>query len=142
MLPYYNVFDWIDFQLSADGTAITLAGQVVRPTTKSGAEKSIKKIEGVTQVNNQIEVLPLSPMDDQLRRNLYRAIYNFDSPLFRYGVQAVPPIHIIVKGGRATLKGVVATKGDSNLAYIAARGVSGVFEVTNELQVESGPAAR
>lgn len=142
MLPYYSVFDWLEFGLNDDGTIVTLSGQVVRPTTKSDAEARVKGIEGVAQVDNQIEVLPASVMDDQLRRSLYRAIYNFDSPLFRYGTQAVPPIHIIVDRGRATLKGVVSNKGDSNLAYIAARGVSGVFEVTNQLQVETGSAAR
>ena len=85
---------------------------------------------------NEIEVLPLLPNDEQLRSALYRAIYKFDSPLFKYATRAVPPIHIIVKNGRATLKGVVATKADSDQAYMAARGVPGLFEVTNELRTE------
>jgi hyperosmotically inducible protein len=107
---------------------------------KSDAEASVRDIEGVTRVQNEIEVLPLSPNDDQLRVALYRAIYKFDSPLFRYATRAVPPIYIIVRNGRATLKGVVATRADSDLAYAAARGVPGLFDVTNELRVEQGAA--
>jgi len=134
-LPYYGVFDWLAAEVKPDGT-ISLMGEVVRPTTKDDAENRIKKLEGATQVINNIEVLPLSPMDDQLRIALYRAIYRYDYPLFRYATQAIPSIHIIVKNGRATLKGVVANQMDSQLAYTAARGVSGLFEVKNELQIE------
>ena len=135
-LPWYGVFDWLEYQVQPDGTVI-LSGQVVRPTTKSDAEARVKQIEGVTRVINEIEVLPLSPQDDRLRIALYRAIYNWDSPLFtKYGIRAVPPIHIIVKNGRATLKGVVDSEMDKQLAYTAARGVAGLFEVTNDLRVE------
>jgi len=134
-LPYYSVFDWLQAEVKADGTVI-LMGDVTRPATKDDAESRVKHLESAAHVVDNIEVLPLSPMDDQLRVALYRAIYRFDSPLFRYATQSVPPIHIIVKNGRATLKGVVADQGDSQLAYIAAQGVSGVFEVKNELQVE------
>ena len=139
-LPFYDVFDWLEFKLSEDGTAVTLLGQVVRPTTKSDAEARVKDIEGIAQVNNQIEVLPVSPNDERLRIALYRAIYNYDSPLFRYATRSVPPIHIIVRNGRVTLKGVVATETDSQLANTAARGVPGVFEVNNELRVEKSEA--
>src|SRR6266536_3812442 len=135
MLPYYDVFDWLEGEVKTDGTLV-LRGQVVRPTLKSDAENSACNVTGIKRVVNEIEVLPLSPNDDQLRVALYRAIYKFDSPLFRYATRAVPPIHIIVKGGRAILKGVVATKADSDLAYMAARGVPGLFEVTNELRAE------
>src|SRR5260370_6504279 len=83
MLPYYTVFDWLQAQVNPDGT-VTLMGQVVRPTLKDDAESRVQKLEGATQVINNIEVLPLSPMDDQLRIALYRRIYSFDSPLFRY----------------------------------------------------------
>jgi len=139
MLPYYNLFDWLQYQVQPDGTVV-LMGQVVRPVTKSDAEASVRGIRGVSRVINQIEVLPLSPMDDQLRIALYRAIYGFGSPLFHYATQVMSPIHIIVNNGRATLKGVVANQGDSNFAYIRARGVPGLFDVKNELQVEgSGP---
>jgi hyperosmotically inducible protein len=133
-LPYYGVFDWLEFVVQPDNTVV-LRGQVVRPTTKSDAEARVKDIDGVKQVVNQIEVLPLSPSDDRLRLALYRTLYNWNSPLFRYATQAVPPIHIIVNRGRATLKGVVDSKADANLAYIRARGVPGLFEVKNEIQV-------
>jgi hyperosmotically inducible protein len=135
-LPYYGVFDWLQFQVQPDNTVV-LKGQVVRPTTKSDAEARVKDIDGVSKVVNEIEVLPLSPQDNRLRAALYRTIYGTNSPLFRYATQSVPPIHIIVTNGRAALKGVVATKGDAQLAYIRARGVSGLFEVKNELQIES-----
>src|SRR5688500_11896074 len=133
-LPYYGVFDWLEYEVTPANTVI-LRGQVIRPATKSEAESRVKDIEGVSRVVNEIEALPLSPMDDRLRLALYRAIYGSDSPLFRYGYQSVPPIHIIVKNGRATLKGIVDSKGDANIAYIRARGVPGLFDVKNELVV-------
>ena len=135
MLPYYSVFDWLQAQVKPDGS-VTLLGEVTRPSTKDDAEDRVKKLEGANRVINNIEVLPLSPMDDQLRIALYRAIFRFDGPLFRYGTQSVPPIHIIVKNGHVALKGLVASPMDSQLAYMAAQGVPGVFEVKNELQVE------
>jgi hypothetical protein len=82
-------------------------------------------------------VLPLSPEDDRLRVALYRTLYNWDSPLFRYATQSIPSIHIIVDRGRATLKGIVDSKADAQLAYIRARGVPGLFDVKNELVVSS-----
>jgi len=94
----------------------------------------VRSIDGVSKVVNEIEVLPLSPEDDRLRLALYRALYNWDSPLFRYATQSVPPIHIIVKNGRAELKGVVASKADADLALIRAKGCTGLFDVKNELQ--------
>ena len=135
-LPYYGVFDWLQFEVRPDNTVV-LRGQVVKPTTKSDAQARVKDVDGVSKVVNEIEVLPLSPQDDRLRRALYRKLYGQDSPLFRYAVQAIPSIHIIVKNGHATLKGVVANKGDAQLAYIRARGVPGLFDVKNELQIES-----
>jgi hyperosmotically inducible protein len=135
-LPWYDVFDWLEAESRGDGTVV-LRGETVRPTLKKDAEARVQKVEGVQKVINEIEVLPLSPNDDQLRIALYRAIYKFDSPLFRYATQAVPPIHIIVKNGRVTLKGVIATEMDSQLAYTAARAVPGAFEVTNHLRVEN-----
>jgi hyperosmotically inducible protein len=135
MLPYYSVFDWLQAQVKPDGT-VTLMGQVVRPTLKDDAESRVKKLEGATRVINNIEVLPLSPMDDELRIALYRRIYSFDSPLFRYATSSTPPIHIIVNNGHVTLKGIVANEGDSQLAYMAARQVPNVFDVKNELQIE------
>ncbi len=135
-LPYYGVFDWLEFELRPDNTAV-LRGQVVRPSSKSDAEARVKEIDGVKGVINEIQVLPVSPQDDRLRIALYRTLYNWDSPLFRYATQAIPSIHIIVDHGRATLKGIVDSKADANLAYIRARGVPGLFDVKNDLLVES-----
>jgi hyperosmotically inducible protein len=137
MLPYYSVFDWLQFEVQGDGDVI-LQGQVTRPTLKSDAENVVKKIEGVANVTNRIEVLPLSPNDDRIRRAVYRTLFNFNSPLHRYGLGAVPSIHIIVKNGNVTLKGVVSSQADSNLANVRANGVSGVFSVKNELTVANG----
>ncbi|MBZ5535030.1 MAG: BON domain-containing protein [Acidobacteriia bacterium] len=135
MLPWYNVFDWLEGYVTPEGE-VTLRGEVVKPVTKSDALSSVKHIEGVTQVNNQIEVLPLSPFDDRIRLRVYRSIFNFNSPLFRYSEGSVPPIHIIVRNGHVTLKGVVANDTDSQIAYMRANGVPGVFSVSNQLQVE------
>lgn len=133
-LPYYGVFDWITYEVEADGT-VTLRGQVVRPTTKSGAGDVVKDIEGVTQVRHEIEVLPVSPTDDRLREALYRAIYS--GPLFHYPVGSLNTIHVIVRGGRATLEGWVSSEADKQIAYTRASGVPGLFSVTNELRVEN-----
>ncbi|NOT62351.1 MAG: BON domain-containing protein [Acidobacteria bacterium] len=135
-LPYYGVFDWLQFEAQADGT-VTLQGQVTRPTLKSDAENVVKDIESVTKVNNQIEVLPLSPNDDRIRRAIYLTLFNFDSPIYRYGMGAVPSIHIIVKNGNVTLKGIVDSEGDKNLANVRVNGISGVFSVKNELTLTS-----
>jgi hyperosmotically inducible protein len=137
-LPYYGVFDWLDADIVADNTVI-LRGAVRLPGTKADAEARMHKIEGVSHVVNEIEVLPLSPNDERLRVQLYRAIFKFNSPLFQYSLQAVPPIHIIVKNGQVTLKGIVLSTMDRQLAYVAANGVPGVFSVQNELLTEQRP---
>ncbi|MEX2263550.1 MAG: BON domain-containing protein [Bryobacteraceae bacterium] len=133
MLPYYGVFD--NFEFRVDGYNVTLIGQVTRPTLKTDAERVVKQIEGVERVVNNIEVLPVSPNDDRIRLAIFRAIYGH-AALSRYALQAVPPIHIVVKNGNATLEGVVASEGDKNIANLQAQGVSGVFSVTNNLRVE------
>jgi len=133
MLPYYGVFDNMAFKV--EGSTVTLLGQVTRPTLKSDAENVVKGIEGVEKVNNQIEVLPLSSMDDSIRIATYRAIFS-QPGLDRYAMQAVPPIHIIVANGKVSLEGVVANQADKDRAGIQANGVSGVFGVTNNLRVE------
>ena len=133
MLPYYGVFDNLAYRV--DGGTVTLLGQVTRPTLKSDAGNAVKQIEGVDKVDNQIQVLPLSSMDDRIRLAVYRAIYGHPG-LDRYALQAVPPIHIIVDGGKVTLEGVVSTQGDKDMANIRASGVSGIFSVVNNLRVE------
>ena len=132
-LPYFDVFDNIEFRV--DGYNVTLMGQVTRPTLKTDAEKVVKEIEGVENVTNQIEVLPLSPNDDRLRVALYRSIYGFTS-LQRYALPVIKPIRIIVKNGNVTLEGVVDSEPDKNVVNIRANGVHGVFSVTNNLRVE------
>ena len=133
-LSRYSVFDNIAYRV--DGTQVTLLGQVTQPVLKQDAENAVKGIEGVTQVNNEIEVLPLSPMDDGVRRAVFRAIYG-DVDLGRYALQAVPSIHIIVKNGNVTLEGAVMNEMDKDVANIRANGVSGVFSVSNHLRVDS-----
>jgi hyperosmotically inducible periplasmic protein len=133
MLPYYSVFDNLAFKV--DGSTVTLLGQVTRPTLKSGAENVVKRVEGVQTINNQIEVLPVSPSDDRIRLAVYHAIFGKPG-LDRYGLAAVPSIHILVKNGNVTLVGVVNNEQDKNLAGMQARQVSGVFSVTNDLKVE------
>jgi len=132
MLPYLGVFDNLAYKV--DGYNVTLMGQVTRPTLKSDAENVVKGIEGVEHVDNQIQVLPLSPIDDQLRRRLYRAIYGYPA-LQKYALGVQQPIRIIVNKGHVTLEGVVDSEGDKNIANIRANGVAGVFSVTNNLQV-------
>jgi hyperosmotically inducible protein len=133
MLPYYSVFDNLEFRLQ--GYTVELSGQVAWPTLKSDAENVVKRIEGVEKVVNHIEVLPVSFNDDRIRRAEFRAIYG-NPQLDRYALQVVPPIHIIVKNGNVTLMGTVASKMDRNIANLKANGVAGVFSVTNDLRVE------
>jgi len=135
MLPYFTVFDNIAYKVN--GYDVTLIGQVSRPSLKSDSENVVKRIEGVEHVDNQIEVLPTSPMDDRLRIRLYRAIYGYP-PMQKYALGVQKPIRIIVKNGKVTLEGVVDSEGDKNIANIRANSVSGVFAVTNNLQVVKG----
>lgn len=132
MLPYYSVFDDLGYQVN--GSTVTLSGDVVWPVLKSDAENAVKRIPGVTNVVNEIHVLPLSPFDNQLRMRVYRSVFGF-AGLYRYAMGAIPSIHIIVDNGHVTLKGVVDNQADKNMAYIRANGVPGVFSVTNDLQV-------
>jgi hyperosmotically inducible protein len=134
MLPYYGVFDNLAFRVN--GSTVTLLGQVRLPALKNDAGNVVKRIEGVERVDNQIQVLPLSPMDDGIRRAEFRAIYS-EPALEKYAFGAVPPIHIIVDNGRVTLEGVVDSEADKNLVGLRANGVPGVFSVTNNLRVES-----
>lgn len=132
MLPYLGVFDNLTY--TVEGYNVTLSGAVTRPSLKSDAENVVKKIEGVERVDNQIEVLPPSPMDDRLRLRLYHAIYGFPS-LQKYDMPVIKPIRIIVKNGHVTLEGVVDSESDKNTAGIRANGVSGIFSVKNNLVV-------
>lgn len=139
MIPQLSIFDNLAYKV--DGSTVTLLGQVVNPVIKSEAESSVKGIEGVENVNNQIEVLPPSPNDDRIRRQVARAIFN-DDRLFQYSMGALPPIHIVVKGGHVTLDGMVNSQADKNEAGIKANGVPGVFSVDNNLQVENSKESK
>lgn len=155
----YGVFDAVHFAIKGGDTVI-LRGWASRPALKSGLESSIKRIPGVKSVVNEIDVLPLSPNDDRIRAEVYRAIYSY-GPLQRYtsnrgpgarlgnnsvarmagGITNDPPfgwhaIHIIVKNGNVTLTGVVDNEGDLTFAGMRANQVPGVFSVDNDLQVE------
>jgi hyperosmotically inducible protein len=133
LIPQLSIFDNLAYKV--DGNTVTLLGQVRNPVIKDEAEKSVKHIEGVDQVIDNIEVLPPSPMDDEIRRKVARAIFN-DERLFRYSMGALPPIHIIVKGGHVTLEGVVDNQVDKDEAGLRANQVPGVFSVANNLRVE------
>jgi hyperosmotically inducible periplasmic protein len=132
-LPYYGVFDNLAY--SIDGGNVTLYGQVVRPSTRSDAARRVKRLPGVTSVVNNIEVLPLSNFDDQIRVATYRSIAGMGG-LHRYLRGNNPSLHIVVARGHVTLEGVVSGSGDRTLAYHAANRVPGVFSVTNNLRVE------
>jgi hyperosmotically inducible periplasmic protein len=134
-LPFFGVFDWFEGKVEPDGT-VYLAGQVTRPTLKKDAQRRVEKVEGVDRVINQIEVLPLSPNDDRIRAAVFRELFSFNSPLFRYGQGPNPSIHIIVSRGKLVLKGVVSSKSDRDLAVIKARGVPGIFDVRSDLSFE------
>ena len=132
-LPYYGVFDNLAYNV--EGGTVTLYGQVVRPSTREDAERRVAKIEGVERVVNQIEVLPLSSFDNSIRVRMYRTLARAGG-LYRYFMGANPSLHIVVNRGQVTLEGVVANEGDRRLAYITARGVPGVFSVTNNLRTD------
>lgn len=130
MLPFYGVFDTLRFELQ--GKTVTLSGQVIRETVKTRAERVIKRLDGVDNVINNIEVLPSSRRDDAIRMNVFRAIYEKE-PLEKYGTRAVPPIHIIVKNGAVGLEGAVDSEADRNTAYLRALKVA--HPVANNLRV-------
>ena len=134
-LPWYGVFDNLEYQIN--GSTVTLYGQVVQASTRKDAERRVAKLAGVSRVVNQIEVLPLSSFDDSIRARTYRALFGWNSPLFRYGRGVNPSIHIVVNGGHVSLEGVVSNEADRNLANMLANGVPGVFSVKNNLQVEN-----
>jgi osmotically-inducible protein OsmY len=139
MLPEFSVFDNLAFKV--DGDTVTLLGQVRNAVLRDEAQSAVKRIEGVEHINNQIEILPPSPNDDRIRRQVARVIFR-DDRLFRYSMGAVPPIHIIVKAGHVALEGVVATQGDKNVAGIRANEVPGVFSVANNLSVEKSASSK
>jgi hyperosmotically inducible protein len=135
MLPYYGVFDVLSYEVI--GNRVILSGAVTRPVLASDAVNVVKRLPGVEEVDNQIEVLPLSRFDDQLRLAVYRAVYGWPS-MQRLSFSAQPPVRILVKNGVVTLVGVVPTQADKDALNIRASGVFGVFQVDNRLAVERG----
>jgi len=134
LLPWYSVFDYVQYKVN--DSEVTLLGQVVSDVMKRDAENNIKRIEGVTKVTNNIEILPASQMDDGIRRATFRVLSG-DPALEIYRLGLLHSIHIIVKGGHVTLEGTVLNEGHKNLAGMRAKGVSGVFSVTNNLRIET-----
>jgi len=161
-LPYYGVFDYMAFKY--DKGTVTLMGYAYHPGLKTDAERAVKRAAGVDDVKDQIEELPPSRNDDELRWKTYYAIYR-DPFLSRYapgggvlwghrhafgrafspfGAGPFPgmepagdyPIHIIVKNGRITLLGVVDNESDKTVAGVKAQQVPGSFGVQNDLMVE------
>jgi hypothetical protein len=154
-LPSYGVFDALAFQM--DQNSVTLSGYAYTGSLKSDASKAVTDVAGVDEIGNRIETLPASQSDDRIRWATFYRIYT-DPFLSRYapggaigardevirngrfpGLQPLGsyPIHIVVKGGRTTLVGVVDNDGDKMLAEVRAREIFGVFEVKNELEVVS-----
>ncbi|MBU4267492.1 MAG: BON domain-containing protein [Acidobacteria bacterium] len=134
LAPHYGVFNNLAFKL--DGNDVTLLGQVLLPITKEEISRRVARLAGTGKVTDNIEVLPLSNSDDALRLQVYRRLFG-TSDLYRYALSPNPSIHIMVKGGRVTLEGVVSNEGDSRIAYMGARKVNGVLSVTNNLKILS-----
>ncbi len=118
---------------------VTLGGTAYGPVDKSSAVADASYTPGVKDVIDDISVDPVSPMDDRIRRAVYRAVYGFPS-LNKYAIDPAQPIRISVQNGNVTLVGTVISKADKDTAGIRANGVPGVFSVKNELQVASQPS--
>jgi hyperosmotically inducible protein len=166
-LTNYSVFDWITFGIQGSTRTLILKGYASRPVLKDDIARTVKGVEGITTVDNQIKVLPLSNNDDRIRAAVYNRI--FTQPALRKynanqgsigraigpgagislaagGVTNTPPrgfhaIHIIVNNGHVILYGTVLNKGDSDIAGIQANGTPGTFSVENDIQVQ-GEAAK
>jgi hyperosmotically inducible protein len=135
-LAYYGVFDDLSFSID-DAGAVTLSGQVMQYNVRNSAVSVVKHLTGIARVEDQIEVLPLSPFDNGIRIRAYNAIFGYPA-LSRYAINARPPIRILVKNGNITLAGVVNSELDRTLVYNRIRALPGAFTVTNELRLDSG----
>ncbi len=136
LLPYYSIFDELSFSLN--GSVVTLGGLCPPEPPwdiRSDAEATVKRIPGVTQVINHIRLLPLSPMDWQIRRAEARAIYGNADIGMRYGYRSLPSIHIIVENGHVTLMGEVDNQFDDTHIRTIANEVPDVFSVTDKLVI-------
>ena len=131
--PNFTVFDNVQIQVNEG--VVTLFGKVTMPYKSTDIEKQVAKLKGISQVHNQIEVLPVSQFDDDLRLRIARAIYG-SSNFFGYGSMVNPPIHIIVDHGHVTLEGVVNSNVDRAMARSLASGFL-AFSVTNNLKTDA-----
>jgi len=131
---FYSIFD--NVLLEARDGRVVVSGEVMHPWRSKDIERIVLRISGVRSVENRLEVLPLSPFDDEIRYRVARAIYK-DPGLQRYGIQANPPIHIVVRNGNVTLTGVVHTLLEKALAERAARFAATYFGLENKLLVET-----
>ncbi len=137
MYPYYTIFN--NIEASCDGGRVKLTGQVVQPFEKTDVGRIVAAIPGVKEVENNLEILPLSPFDNELRLRIASAIYR-DPILSKYGIQALPPIHIIVKNGNVTLVGYVHDDVEKSAAFRDARFAATYFDLNNQLVVETALA--
>ena len=129
----YSIFD--DVSVSVQGGVLTLTGRVVQPYKVKDIEDAASRVSGVQEVKNELAVLPVSPIDDQLRASIASQMYR--DPLFsNYAFQVDPPIHIIVENGKVTLTGVVVSEVERIKAEMIARGTFGVMGTDNRLKVE------
>jgi hyperosmotically inducible periplasmic protein len=133
-LAYYGVFDDLAYSVDDKGV-VTLSGQVRQYNVRNSAVSVVRGITGVTGVQDQIEVLPLSPFDDRIRLRAYNAIYGYPA-LSRYAINARPPIRILVKNGHLTVTGYVANELDRRLVENRLQGLGGTFSVTNTLALD------
>jgi len=139
MYTRYTIWDNVNFRVQNGN--VDLTGQVSQPYKKDDLQRIIDRVPGVTSVTNDLQVLPLSSMDDRLRSEIARAIYR-DPVLSRYGAGPLPSIHIIVDNGHVTLEGVVSSETDRNIAGLRANGAGLSFgPVVNHLRVESGKSS-
>jgi len=133
-LAWYGVFDELAFDID-DAGAVTLSGQVMQYNVRNSAVSAVKRLAGVVRVEDQIEVLPLSPYDNSIRVRAYNAIFGYPA-LSRYAINARPPIRILVKNGNVTLAGVVNNEMDRTLVYNRVIALPGAFSVTNDLRLD------
>src|SRR5436309_259016 len=129
----FTIFD--DVSANVKDGVVTLTGRVTMPYKRDDIERRVGKLDGVREVRNQIEALPVSQFDDQLRYSIARAIYR-NSNFWNYAIMANPPIHIVVEHGRVTLTGVVGSDVDRMLARSLATGF-GEFSVKNDLKTDA-----
>jgi len=129
---HFGIFD--DINIQVDNRSVILTGRVTMPYKRDEIAARVKKIDGVRDLTNNVEVLPVSSFDSDLRDRLARAIYGH--PAFRHYASMVnPPIHIIVEHSRVTLTGAVNSEVEKMLAFSLAQ-VSGVLGVTNALKID------